>query len=194
MTSFERFHNFVLETEKRIQSLEAMKNVEMAQHEWTMWLPKEQFSSSSKNLLKLVEVKSQEQWDEMLELRMSIEKEFGISDKVVVKQFVEDIKKKGHELKGKWFLAKTNEKTIGEIGILPFEFEGKKVGRLQDVDIIPCSQGKGYGRELLAQVCIKASEMNLNALCLMAKADDWPKEWYFRFGFVKVGETMRMRL
>ncbi|MCH2535592.1 MAG: GNAT family N-acetyltransferase, partial [Bdellovibrionales bacterium] len=156
--------------------------------EWTRWLPSERFLNNSQNLLKLSEVNTEEKWKEMYKMRISIEKEFGITDESEVKRIVDDIKKKARELKGKWFLAKAEGKTVGEIGILPFEFEGKQVGRLQDVDIISNEQGKGYGNELLAEACIKAKKMNLNALCLMAKSDDWPKEWYLRFGFVKIGE------
>jgi len=184
----EIYHNFVLETEVRIQSLEACYDVEMAQHEWTMWLPKEKYSTTSQNILDLIEVKKEEDWQEMLDIRIAIEKEFGVTDEEEVRQFVIDIKKKAHELKGKWFLVKVEDKTIGEIGIVPFNFEGKVIGRLQDVDIIPSEQGSGYGNELLVETCKKACEMKIDALCLMAKTDDWPKDWYFRFGFIKVGE------
>ena len=51
---------------------------------------------------------------------------------------------------------------------------------------MPLEQSKGYGRELLMETCIKADEMGLDALCLMADEKDWPKNWYQRFGFERL--------
>ena len=40
---------------------------------WTMWLDKEQFKSSLSNLIQLVLVTTQQDWDEMFNLRRQIE-------------------------------------------------------------------------------------------------------------------------
>lgn len=183
------YHHFILKTEAVIKSIETSMNIALATHEWTMWLPQENFRTSFDNALELVEVDSEEKWQKMLEIRIDIEKEFGITDQNKIKQLVDDIRVKSHKLNGKWFLASIENKIVGEVGIIPFDFNGERVGRLQDVDIIPSEQNKGLGTQLLNEICKKALLMKLSALCLMAKSDDWPKDWYMRFGFLKAGEV-----
>lgn len=186
----EDLHQFVLNSEAKIQSLEENFNeINKAQHEWTMWLTKEHFPEQSQGSLSLHKISSDADWEEMFRIRCLIEKEFGVEDPSLVRRFVEDIKNKTKKLNAHWFLAKVKNKVIGEIGIVVLEESNFKVGRLQDVDIIPSEQKKGYGNQLLIAISNFAHKEGLDALCLMAKADDWPKDWYLRFGFQKIGES-----
>jgi ribosomal protein S18 acetylase RimI-like enzyme len=107
---------------------------------------------------------------------------------------INDIRHKCEMLNGIWYRASLGEDVVGEVGIVPFTCIWGKIGRLQDVDILPEYQGRGLGRQLLIEACRLAKLQGLNALCLMAKENDWPKDWYLRYGFIKVGEIATLKL
>lgn len=182
-------HSFVLQTESSIQSLEAeYTGINRCQHEWAMWLPAQNFPARSRVEIDLIPVDSEKLWGELFATRKEVEIAFQVTDEKVIQQLITDIKRKCTELGGCWYLALANGVTIGEIGVVPFAFRNLRIGRLQDVDILPKYQGRGFGNQLLAAICEQAMTAKLDGLCLMAKANDWPKDWYARFGFIKVGE------
>jgi N-acetylglutamate synthase-like GNAT family acetyltransferase len=181
-------HEFICYSEDVIRSCEQNYNITKSSNEWTMWLDRESFKPLLDNSIELLSVKEEKDWNDMLDLRIKIEIAFGLTNIETIKKLVNDIKVKSTKLNGQWFLLKKQNKVIGEFGLVPFTFENKTVGRIQDVDIAPEYQGNGFGNILLSYICNAAIENKYEALCLMAKADDWPKDWYFKFGFKKVGE------
>jgi len=137
-----------------------------------MWLDGDDFKQSLDNSIELLPVKEEKDWRDMLDLRIKIEIAFGLTNIETIKKLVNDIKVKSTKLNGQWFLLKKQNKVIGEFGLVPFTFENKIVGRIQDVDIASEYQGNGFGNILLSYICNAAIENKYKALCLMAKADD----------------------
>ncbi len=162
-----------------------------AKNEWLMWLPRSHFPKDENKSLSFRPVLSEADWEKMLRLRIDIEKNFGITDIKIISGFVSDIKAKSRELGGKWFLAIHEGQIVGEVGLIEFEIEGLKIARLQDVDIMPTQQGRGFGRHLLHGICEIAARSEIDGLALFARTDSWVKDWYLRFGFIKVGEASK---
>ncbi|WP_413585455.1 GNAT family N-acetyltransferase [Bdellovibrio sp. HCB274] len=137
--------------------------------------------------LKLHEVRSTSDFMELYDLRLSYE------------AYSEDYSKEAQEsldfarhcqniLDAKWYLLEAApEDFVGEIGLIPFDFGGVKIGRLQNVEIHPDQKGNGFGNELLTLVEFEARKLGLQALCLKARPDDWPATWYKKKGFEIVG-------
>ena len=167
---------------------------DIAKLEWIMFLDKKNFPQSLPHLIQLKAAKSELDWFMMENIRKEIEQAFGIHDSTLVSGFVKDIVTKSQRLNGTWYLAFQHTKVVGEVGLVPFPYREKIIGRIQDVDIVPSKQGKGLGKQLLLGLCNKAREMNLDGLCLFADANGWVKDWYLRFGFEKVGVTDRLKL
>lgn len=127
----------------------------------------------------------------MFGLRIQIERNFGIQDLKMIKGFVSDIQNKSQKLDGTWFLAYIDGKAVGEVGLILFDYENLKIGRLQDVDIAPAYQGMGLGNQLLQCIIKVAKGLDADGLALFARQDGWVKDWYQRFGFIKVGESSK---
>ena len=183
-----RVHQFILETERSSRQLEIFTPTQ-TQLEYTFWLPEKDFLTLSNADFQLIPINEEKHWEIMLNLRREIEANFGLFDETLLKQLVKDIQTKSEHLNGQWFLAKFQEVWVGEIGLIPFDFRGQKVGRVKDVDIIPSRQGKGLGNLLIQALCQYAKQEKLQALCLMAIANDWPQQWYQKLGFKKMGEA-----
>jgi GNAT superfamily N-acetyltransferase len=144
----------------------------------------------SEQALSLQEVKTQHDWDRMEELRRQVELPFGVTDPTAVAKLIEEVRRCQKMLKGRWYLAQlpTDGEFIGEVGLVPFEFEGLRIGRVQDVDIVPAFQNRGLGNLLLEAIIQLAKSEGFAALCLVADMHDWPRHWYQRRGFVSLGE------
>jgi predicted N-acetyltransferase YhbS len=123
----------------------------------------------------------------MVGMREKVEREFPGYHSGAGRLPVDQIRHRRRHLVGDWFLALLDGLVAGGIGLLVFETGAGRVGRLQDVDIAPGFRGRGLGRELLWGVCEVAGNLGLEALWLRADADEWPKDWYGRFGFASVG-------
>jgi N-acetylglutamate synthase-like GNAT family acetyltransferase len=138
----------------------------------------------------LQEVTTQHDWDRMGELRRQVEIPFGVTDPTAVAKLIEQVRRCQKMLKGQWYLAQLlpNGEFIGEVGLVPFEFDGLRIGRVQDVDIVPAFQHRGLGNILLEAISRLAKSEGFSALCLVADMDDWPRHWYQRRGFVSLGE------
>ena len=98
---------------------------------------------------KLLKVVAEAQWKELYHTRREVEKAYGLVDEVRLEMIIQDIRSKVEQLSGKWFLFTVNEEVVGEIGFVPFTLDEQRVARLQDVDILPKHQGKGFGQSLL---------------------------------------------
>jgi GNAT superfamily N-acetyltransferase len=155
-----------------------------------LWLELDELELKDRELgsIRLDEVTSESHWQAMLAIRMQVERAFGIVDEEVVQTFIDEIRKCQRVLGGRWYVARAPgyEAYVGEVGLVPFEFGGRRVGRLQDVDIVPCFQGRGFGNALLDAIIHQAKCDGLQALCLLADVKDWPRHWYRRRGFVPV--------
>ena len=183
-------HRFIVSTEERIRQHESFIPAPVPKRtEWTMWCDLNETNGHLDSDLQFVAVSQESHWQAMFDLRRQVEKAYGLTDQAILEQIIADIKCKTDALAGCWYLVKLADQFIGEIGLIPFTYQGQKVGRLQDVDIVPSYQGKGYGRQLLRHLMSVAREQQYEALCLMALANDWPKDWYQKLGFNKVGET-----
>lgn len=101
----------------------------------------------------------------MIDLRIQIENDFGIQDHKMIKGFVSDIQNKTKKLNGTWFLAYIDRKVVGEVGLIQFDYENLKIGRLQDVDIAPAYQGLGLGNQLLEGIVKVAKGFDKGGVC-----------------------------
>ena len=181
-------HDFIINTEKIIRQHETNAPTEICD-EWTMYLDLRSYvlKVPRQKGLSLKRVQTEKDWDKLFYVRQAVEVAFGIDDGQKVKSFIQDVRVKVDQLKGVWFLCDFKGQIVGQIGIIPFEYKEQKIGRLQDVDIIPKFQSMGYGKFLLNNIVSKAIDDGYDGLCLMAKSSDWPKGWYQDFGFCKVG-------
>lgn len=184
-------HAWILESERQLRACERWQP-EGSAAEYTLFLPAPAFLSPASQL-KLQAVNSEKHWQQMFELRMQIEAAYGLDQPEIVEQLVADIRYKQKHLQGQWYLARVAGQWVGEIGLVPSEclLQGQRVrlGRLQDVDILPAYQGQGYGHQLLAAICQQALAQGLAGLGLMALQEDWPAQWYQRLGFERVGQV-----
>jgi ribosomal protein S18 acetylase RimI-like enzyme len=137
--------------------------------------------------LGLHEVVSSSDLNELYDFRLSLESyspDYLASVKSSLTFSMECMKQFG----AKWYLLTEPENEfVGEIGIVPFDFDGFRVGRLQDVEVHSQFRGHGYGNILLKLIEQEALRMGLSALCLKARPEDWPVEWYKKNGFLQVG-------
>lgn len=152
-----------------------------------LWLDREGLRRPFPRRLTLIPARSEEHWEAMAAYREEVEKEFAGYSPGDGWRVVDQIRHRKENLTGDWYLALADGLVVGGIGLLLFDTAAGRVGRLQDVDVAPASRGTGLGRELLPAVCREAVRLDLSGLCLRADADDWPKDWYFRFGFRRVG-------
>jgi predicted N-acetyltransferase YhbS len=184
-------HEFIQYTNTKLNQIRSdYREDEPRDEQWTMWLELEDVALLDHSRITLRPVKSDGDYETMFLLRRDVEMAFGVTDPAKVKTLVNDIRKATNRFQARWYLAILEGVCIGEIGIIPFEFNGKKIGRLKDVDILPEFQGNGFGGEILKLICGQAKSEQYEGLCLMAKAQDWPKDWYQNFGFTKVGEIL----
>lgn len=185
----QKWHQMIVETEKASRKYEVFKP-EHPQSEQTFWLPRKFFLTLSDPNFQLIPIQTQAHWDIMLSMRRAIEIKYNLVNEAVLLQLIKDIQSKTHHQDGQWFLARYHNEWVGEIGLIPFTFEGKKIGRIKDVDIIPSKQGQGLGNLLMQAICSYAKQEKFEALCLMALTDDWPRTWYQRLGFIPVGQEL----
>jgi len=167
---------------------------ENSRSEWALWLPLGKPGRATSRRLRLWPVETGWQWAEMTEMRDEVEQEYPGYQPATTSRMVEHIRHRLSYLDGDWYLAEVNGTVVGGIGLLVFQTPAGKVGRLQDVDIRPGRRGEGLGDELLRAACGEAVRLGLDALCLKADGDDWPKEWYLRLGFTHVGTWTRFKV
>lgn len=179
-------YDFVLDTEKRIRNSEVVwEGLKKSLCDWCMWLELSKFNIE-KTELRLQAISGSD--PRLFEVRRRVEMAHGITDSEKLNMLAANYFRKEKALGGQWFIASVGKETVGEIGFIPFDYYGKKVARLQDVDILPNFQGKGLGRLFLSECVCYLKERNFDAVCLMAASDDWPKDWYARFGFEKLDQ------
>ena len=121
------------------------------------------------------------------QMRSEVEVAFGVTDFHQIQSLTNGIRRITQDYKANWFLVYSDGELVGEVGLVELESEQGKVGRLQDVDILPRYQGLGLGNQVMIGITQIAREKGLRALCLKADADRWIKDWYLRFGFKHVG-------
>lgn len=66
-------------------------------------------------------------------------------------------------------------------------YPGEGVSELQDVDTLEEHRGKGYARAMLLGVLRAAHEQGLAPTFLTTVEEDWPKDFYGRLGFERIG-------
>lgn len=152
-----------------------------------LWLDRKGSRRPAPRRVKLVPARSEERWEAMVGYREEVEKEFAGYRPGAGRRAVDQVRHRREYLAGDWYLALLGKLVVGGVGLIGFDTPVGRVGRLQDVDIAPSFRGEGLGRELLLAVCREAVRLDLAGLCLRADAGDWPKDWYQRFGFVRVG-------
>lgn len=152
-----------------------------------LWLAREGLRRSLPRRLMLTPARSEEHWEAMVGYREEVEKEYAGCSPGMGRRMVAQARHRREHLAGDWYLALAGGAVVGGIGLVVFDTPVGRVGRLQDVDVAPAFRERGFGRELLLAVCEKAAGLDLVGLCLRADANDWPKDWYLRFGFTHVG-------
>jgi predicted GNAT family acetyltransferase len=60
-------------------------------------------------------------------------------------------------------------------------------GEIDAVATLKSFRGKGYAAALMAAAVTAATDSGCSHVVLSALADDWPRAWYARLGFVEVG-------
>lgn len=148
--------------------------------------------------LKLERISDEAGWSRMAEMRVEVEEAFGV-EPARARRMVDHIRHRKCFLDGEWYLAHSGEDNlvggvggVGGVGLVVFEnADSGRVGRLQDVDILPKFQGRGFGNELMSAVTREARHrFGCSSICLRADAADWPRHWYARLGFTAVGEWL----
>lgn len=142
-----------------------------------MWMRLDEEKPLEASRLRLDRVSDEGGWAEMREARTKVESAFGASPKEAARM-VDHIRHRQHFLNGEWYLARLDGVVVGETGLVVFETHLGRLGRLQDVDILPEFQGRGLGDALINEIMSRARSLGCDALCLRADADDWPKDWY----------------
>jgi GNAT superfamily N-acetyltransferase len=184
-------------TEKNISKLNELAwNTEISLHghlnatkpQWAMWLDLPAAIEGDGKTIELREVVSDGDWHELARVRTEIEVPFYVVDPLAIARLIERIRKLVRKFKAPWYFAVADGEIVGEVGLFEFDSELGRIGRLQDVDILPRFQGRGLGNALLDAIILEAQTRNLAAICLKADADRWVKDWYMRRGFLKVGE------
>jgi predicted GNAT family acetyltransferase len=63
-------------------------------------------------------------------------------------------------------------------------------GAIAAIEAVLCDpdhRGRGYASALVAEAVARARAAGCDVVWLFAYADDWPRTWYARLGFVDVG-------
>jgi len=152
-----------------------------------MWRPSRAEDASLMSLVELQSVASDTDWRRLEIARREIEIAFAGGAPNDVPSMIAGIKKVISNFEADWFFAVHAGEIVGEAGLVEFTIKGKKVGRLQDIDILPKFQGRRLGNELLKSIFLEARKRGLTGLCLKADEDRWVKDWYVRRGFEHVG-------
>jgi ribosomal protein S18 acetylase RimI-like enzyme len=59
--------------------------------------------------------------------------------------------------------------------------------QVEDVGTVPEQRGRGYAKAVVLGAIVEARRTGAEFVCLVADANDWPKELYGRLGFDEVG-------
>jgi predicted GNAT family acetyltransferase len=59
--------------------------------------------------------------------------------------------------------------------------------QVEDVGTVPEQRGRGYAKAVVLGAIAEARQAGAEFICLVADANDWPKELYRRLGFDEVG-------
>lgn len=156
-----------------------------------LWMELTSFKMPSKGL-EFIDIQTPYQWELLYQLRLKIEKSFGIIDQRLVQKMIEEVKQIKKNFDSNYYLALGDHaEPVGSIGLVLFEKNNQKFGRLLDIDIAPEFQGRGLGNKLMASIFKIAQKKGLCGLTLKADVHDWPKDWpkdwYQRIGFEEIG-------
>lgn len=84
------------------------------------------------------------------------------------------------------FLAVREENQVVAAAVLKIDGASASFGPL---DTLPSAQGRGHGNALVTAALDLAAGAGCDLVALDADADDWPRHWYRRRGFVEVGRS-----
>lgn len=130
----------------------------------------------------LTPIASESDWKNYFFHRHQIEQTYGLSESAV-QQIIAKMRRRQETLDIQWYFLEIDEQKVGAVGLLLFTFKGQRYGRLQDVDIFPTHQSRGYGNQLLAAIEYLATQQGATHLFLSADTDDWPLSWYKRHDY-----------
>lgn len=137
--------------------------------------------------LQLSEIATDADFNRLLRFRMQ-EAAYDGLDNAYVHSSMDFTKRLQDRLHARWFiLRESNNVDIGEIGLVPFPIANVMIGRIQNVEIGLSSRGQGHGNKMMSALEYCASNLGLQHLCLKARPDDWPINWYQKIGFKEVG-------
>jgi uncharacterized protein (DUF952 family)/GNAT superfamily N-acetyltransferase len=87
-------------------------------------------------------------------------------------------------------LAVTELAVLGDDGVPLAGTELRIDGATAAVEAVmtdPAARGRGYATALVVSAIARARAVGCDVVLLVADADDWPRTWYERLGFVDVG-------
>jgi N-acetylglutamate synthase-like GNAT family acetyltransferase len=149
-----------------------------------MHLPLPLESAAQSTAVKLVPISTEKDWSKLLTIRRDIEyTEYNITAPRAISLMIDNIKDMSQRLNAQWYIAHCGLTPVGAIGLVMFEHQSKRFGRLQDVDIIQSQRNKGYGTAMLHAIISISVQNKLESLYLRADENDWKKDWYKRLGF-----------
>ena len=67
--------------------------------------------------------------------------------------------------------------------------DGELMAQIEDVVTFDQHRGHGYARNIVVHAVRAAQAAGADRIWLEADADDWPREFYSRMGFVECGPT-----
>jgi GNAT superfamily N-acetyltransferase len=137
--------------------------------------------------LSLNEIVTEADFNRLFRFRMQ-EAVHDALDEAYVHSSMDFVKTLQGRLQARWFLLKESTgEDIGEIGLVPFTIGDVVVGRVQNVEIGLSNRGRGQGHKLMNALEACASNLRIQHLCLKARPEDWPIQWYQRMGYKEVG-------
>ncbi|MEM8532595.1 MAG: GNAT family N-acetyltransferase [Chloroflexota bacterium] len=135
-------------------------------------------------------ITSADDWQQYREHRVVVEAQFG-GTRADVERMIKIMHSRQTQLSIQWYFLQAEER-LGGVGLLEFEYQGTRSGRLQDIDIFPSYQGLGLGNVLLKAVEGLAYRKNLTYLYLGADTNDWPLYWYQRHGYAELARIKKV--
>lgn len=133
----------------------------------------------------LFSMQTTDSWDDYFQAKFLEKNPF--KDKKLLANFIEFCTIRKGDFEGDWYLFKKGEQILGRIGVFVMNLAGKRVARLQDVEIVPNQQDKGYGLQLLLHILKLTRSFSPDAICLCCDDERGLPKFYAKVGFEQVG-------
>jgi ribosomal protein S18 acetylase RimI-like enzyme len=89
----------------------------------------------------------------------------------------------GRRVTARFFAVEVGDEVVSYSDLYLHETDAQ----VEDVGTVPEERGRGYAKAVVLGAIAEARKAGAEFVCLVADADDWPKELYRRLGFDEVG-------